>query len=131
MAERGRDERGTSTELRRKLQLPTGQLLGIVGDLEVVGNELRLDLEGPHAVVDATASLFVVQNMRRLAGLANQIVASAVADRLTWVSYPKGGQLGTDLNRDVLAAFLMERGARPVRQIALDATWSALRFRPQ
>jgi hypothetical protein len=37
-------------------------------------------------------------------------------------------QLGTDLNRDAVAAVLIELGARPVRQIALDATWSALRF---
>ncbi|MEV6740775.1 hypothetical protein AB0N14_29045 [Streptomyces sp. NPDC051104] len=43
---------------------------------------------------------------------------------------PKGGKLGTDLNRDTLAAALYEGGVRPVRQIAIDDTWSALRFRP-
>ena len=58
------------------------------------------------------------------------MVAAASADRLTWVAYPKSGQLGTDLNRDVLAARLTEEGVRPVRQVAIDDVWSALRFRP-
>ena len=40
------------------------------------------------------------------------------------------GQLGTDLNRDVLAALLTGQGVQPVRQVAIDGTWSALRFRP-
>src|SRR5580700_2276887 len=45
-------------------------------------------------------------------------------------AYPKAGQLGTDLNRDRLAAALEGQGIRPVRQVALDDVWSALRFRP-
>ena len=57
-------------------------------------------------------------------------VEAALADDLTWVAYPKAGQLGTDLNRDSLAAFMTARGVRPVRQVAIDDTWSALRFRP-
>jgi len=39
-------------------------------------------------------------------------------------------QLGTDLNRDSLAKLMIERGAQPVRQVAIDDVWSALRFRP-
>jgi len=59
-----------------------------------------------------------------------QAIAAARADRLTWISYPKGGQLGTDLNRDRLAAALAAHGVQPVRQVSIDDTWSALRFRP-
>jgi hypothetical protein len=55
---------------------------------------------------------------------------AAREDRLAWLLYPKNRQLGTDLNRDVLAALATERGAQPVRQVAVDAVWSALRFRP-
>jgi hypothetical protein len=47
-----------------------------------------------------------------------------------WISYPKGGSLGTDLNRDLLSADLAPRGWHPVAQISVDETWSALRFRP-
>ena len=61
---------------------------------------------------------------------AEQAIAAARADRLAWISYPKGGQLGTDLNRDRLAAALSARGVQPVRQVSIDGTWSALRFRP-
>jgi hypothetical protein len=62
--------------------------------------------------------------------LAEQAVAAARADRLAWIGYPKGGQLGTDLNRDRLVAALADHGVQPVRQVSLDDTWSALRFRP-
>jgi hypothetical protein len=58
------------------------------------------------------------------------IVDAAGADRLTWVAYPKAGQLGTDLNRDSLAAQLTTEGIQPVRQVSIDDVWSDLRFRP-
>ena len=48
----------------------------------------------------------------------------ASADRLASLAYPKARQLGTDLDRDFL------RGHLPVRQVALDDVWSAMRFRP-
>ena len=35
------------------------------------------------------------------------------------------GKLGTDLNRDILAASLAAAGIQPVRQIAIDEVWSA------
>jgi len=58
------------------------------------------------------------------------VIDAARADRLAWIGYPKGGQLGTDLNRDRLVQALTSRGIQPVRQVSIDATWSALRFRP-
>jgi hypothetical protein len=61
---------------------------------------------------------------------ADALVNAALRDALAWVAYPKGGQLGTDLNRDSLAELLSTRGVRPVRQVAVDEVWSALRFRP-
>ena len=61
---------------------------------------------------------------------AEQAIAAARADRLAWIGYPKGCQLGTDLNRDRLAAALAAHGVQPVRQVSIDGTWSALRFRP-
>ena len=45
-----------------------------------------------------------------------------------WVAYPKGGR--ADINRDSLWPILAEQGFRPIGQVALDETWSALRFRP-
>jgi len=45
-----------------------------------------------------------------------------------WVAYPKGGR--ADINRDTLWPILAEHAFRPIGQVALDETWSALRFRP-
>ena len=74
--------------------------------------------------------LVFVKGRTELRNRQARIVESARADRLTWVGYPKGGQLGTDLNRDSLAAVLAEHGIRPVTQVSIDEVWSALRFRP-
>ena len=52
-------------------------------------------------------------------------------DALLWISYPKGSSgVKTDINRDILWEILLKKGIRPVTQIAVDNTWSALRFRP-
>jgi hypothetical protein len=56
--------------------------------------------------------------------------ARGIRDAVTRVAYPKARQLGTDLNRDSLAALPSEKGIRAMRQIAIDDVWSALRFRP-
>lgn len=74
--------------------------------------------------------LLFVRNRAELHERAESALEAARADRLAWIAYPKGGQLGTDLNRDTLWEALAGRGVRPVRQIAIDDTWSALRFRP-
>jgi hypothetical protein len=79
---------------------------------------------------DETALLIFVVNQSALASIQVKIVDAAKDDRLTWVAYPKSGQLGTDLNRDSLASILTKAGVQPVRQVSIDGVWSALRFRP-
>lgn len=76
------------------------------------------------------ALLVFVKGRTELRAHQTRIVRSARADRLTWVAYPKGGQLGTDLNRDSLAELLLDQGIQPVTQVSIDEVWSALRFRP-
>lgn len=47
-----------------------------------------------------------------------------------WLCYPKQtGNLETDLNRDSGWESIKELDLLPVTQIAIDSTWSALRFR--
>jgi hypothetical protein len=87
------------------------------------GSTLRLGPTG-------TRVLVFVRSSEELGRFLPDVVNPARADRLTWVAYPKGGQLGTDLNRDRLAGVLRTEKIQPVRQVALDATWSALRVRP-
>ncbi len=112
-------------DLAAKLQLRPGQGLRIVSPPE--GFVLEVEASGN---VAAEGLLVFARDAAALAIHHAAIIASARAGRLTWVAYPKAGQLGTDLNRDRLAAALRDAGAAPVRQVALDETWSALRFRP-
>jgi hypothetical protein len=109
-----------------KLQLKPGQSVAVLSPPP--------GLVLPGVVAAATAAdagavvaLVVWQDDR---GSAEQAVAAARADRLAWIGYPKGGRLGTDLNRDRLVAVLAGQGVQPVRQVSLDDAWSALRFRP-
>src|SRR5919108_5887689 len=78
---------------------------------------------------EAAAVLFVVRSSKDLEGRAMKaFVAAAKDDRLAWLAYPKAMQLGTDVNRDILWDLTKPHRIRPVRQVSIDATWSALRF---
>jgi len=115
-------------ELAAKLQLKTGQ------DVEAVRTPDSLlttfsGLTPSVAQVPAALLMFVI-DQATLEEHRQRIVDAVNDERLTWVAYPKAGQLGTDLNRDALAALLNASDIVPVRQIAVDDVWSALRFRP-
>lgn len=50
---------------------------------------------------------------------------------LLWFSYPKkSSKIATDISRDAGWDGLTKANLRPVSQISIDETWSALRFRP-
>jgi hypothetical protein len=52
-------------------------------------------------------------------------------DGLLWATYPKAGQLDTDLKREVVWQCGQVVGMHPVSQIAVDDVWSALRFKAE
>jgi hypothetical protein len=107
-----------------KLQLKDGETVRLVNAPE------DLDLGLATASSGADALLVFVRNNAELEHHAQTALDHAADDRLTWIAFPKAGQLDTDLNRDILWELLDGKGVRPVRQVALDDTWSALRFRP-
>ncbi len=78
--------------------------------------------------VGADVAVVVVES----AADVRSALAARAADLATatafWVAYPKGNR--ADINRDSLWPLLAEHGFRPISQVALDDTWSALRFRP-
>lgn len=52
-------------------------------------------------------------------------------DAVFWACYPKGGgSIPSDLKREIVWAVMELIHLRPVSQVALNATWSALRGRP-
>jgi hypothetical protein len=112
--------------IAQKLQLKPGQVVVVLG--APPGADLDLP-QGASDPGEPDAVLLFVRNRAELDERAAPVVEAAGRDALAWVAYPKAGQLDTDLNRDTLAALLTERGVRPVRQVAIDDVWSALRFR--
>ena len=112
--------------LARKMNLKDGMRV------RVIAKPSGLDLGD---VVSTTAAgadgvLLFVKTLAEVDAKASPFVAAAKEDRLAWLAYPKAGQLGTDLNRDVLWKHLLKQGIQGVRQIAIDDVWSAVRFRP-
>jgi hypothetical protein len=113
-------------DLSAKLQIKPGQSVVILD--RAPGVTLPASTEGGHPDTASAVVGFVIhrEDLDRL----GPVIAAARADRLAWIGYPKGGKLGTDLNRDRLVQALAGQGIQPVRQVSIDDTWSALRFRP-
>lgn len=67
-----------------------------------------------------------------LQSLARQASLYVSEDRLFWLCYPKKSSKqykGSDCSRESVAGMLAAEGYEPVRQVAIDEDWSALRFR--
>ena len=116
-------------DLAAKLQIKPGTHVTILGT-RPDGPDLSDLAQPPGGPAEAGAVIAFVVMAADLAGAASTAIAAAREDRLAWVAYPKAGKLGTDLNRDSLARAAADLGVQPVRQVALDDAWSALRFRP-
>ena len=115
-------------DVSAKLQIKPGQriaILGVPGDVPPIAGE---SAAGTPEAADVVVAF--VRNKTELATVAVPAIEAARRDKLAWIAYPKAGKLGTDLNRDLLSATLAGEGVQPVRQIAIDEVWSALRFRP-
>ncbi len=113
-------------ELRRKLQLSDEQGLTLLGAPDsLLGDLAGIDAADPAGVLAFAATRADVE------AYADRIASAAGAPGgVAWVAYPKGSSgVRTDLARDHGWNALAERGLRPVRQVSLDSTWSALRFR--
>ncbi len=80
----------------------------------------------------ADVVLAFVHTRAALALVAPRARDALQAGGCLWFAYPKltssaAGDLKREVVREVVAAAIAQR---PVTQIAIDATWSALRFRP-
>jgi hypothetical protein len=84
------------------------------------------------------AVLLFVNNADELRRLGPAAIHASRPSGLLWISYPKGGPArgATDLpatpwwvQRDVLGEITGERGYKPVAFVAVDDTWTALRFK--
>lgn len=112
--------------LRTKLQLAYAQRLEVVNPPPEVAGAVA-DLQGAE---QAGVLVFVRTSddvRRHAAALA---AAAEEPSGLAWAAYPKRSSgVETDITRDRGWDALRDAGLRPVRQVAIDDTWSALRFR--
>jgi hypothetical protein len=95
----------------------------------------RLGLLGPlpagvrvvEDVAEAATAVLFADDAASARALLSAHDAGLAAPKVLWVAYPKGGL--ADINRDTLWPIVAEHDLRPNGQAAIDATWSALRFR--
>ncbi|WP_156289172.1 DUF3052 domain-containing protein [Oceanobacillus salinisoli] len=63
---------------------------------------------------------------------AKNVVHHVSENGLLWLCYPKKSSKkykGSNCSRETVTGMLAEEGYEPVRQVAIDEDWSALRFR--
>ncbi len=117
----------------QKLNLKPGQVLALVNPPKGMPEALAAQLpENPLAAGGASQAEAVLVFLTRQgeAGSLAGIYANLKTGRLAWAAYPKGSsKVPTDLNRDILWKLVEPTGLHPVRMVALDETWSAMRFR--
>ena len=125
----------TENALIKKLQLKPGLRAlflnapeGYVASLGPLPDGVTL-VDGPAGTLDFV-QLFVRDSVE-LAKYAPAALAAIKRDGVFWISYPKKSSgVVSDLTRDEGWAPITAAGLRPVTQIAIDETWSALRWRP-
>lgn len=80
---------------------------------------------------DITFALVFVTEQAQVDDWATAIAAKTQGDAVIWFAYPKmtSKKYQCDFNRDTGWATLGTLGFEGVRQVAIDADWSALRFR--
>ena len=92
------------------------------------GLEIVRDLKKAKAV---SFSLAFVMTQDRVDSLAPAIARKAEGDAVVWFAYPKGSskKYKSQIDRDHGWNVLGREGFEPVRMVAIDEDWSAIRFR--
>ena len=127
----------TAAALAKKLRLtPETRLLALnapdayVEALRQAGVAVSLVPVEEGDTYDAVHS-FIRAQAEAEAALTSAVAALAPGGVL-WLMWPKKTSgVATDLTRDTLAAQTLAQGWGPVSNVSIDATWSALRLRPE
>jgi hypothetical protein len=117
-----------------KLLLKPGQRAAVLNAPE--GYPTALDVPAGvdlHAALDGACDnvLLFVRDKAQLMREVSKAFKAVKTGGIVWICYPKQTSgITSDLNRDIIWRETQATGWRPVTQVALDETWSALRFRP-
>jgi len=76
-------------------------------------------------------SLTFATKQKEVDSLAKTVGSKAAGDAVVWIAYPKKSskKYTCEFNRDSGWPSMGEAGFEPVRMVAIDEDWSALRFR--
>jgi len=125
----------TISSLAKKLHLKTGYRALILNSPENFIEslsplpedvELNTKPDGEYEFV-----LLFIRNQEELNTFGTKVLEVLHYDGVLWIAYPKKSSgVQTDISRDEGWDFLAGAGLRSVSAVAIDSTWSALRFRP-
>lgn len=125
------------SELLKKLQIKPSYTLLLLHAPEAVATILAEEesnfTQPNHVPVSGAFDgvLLFVQSRAKLELEAVKVLTLLKPEGLLWIAYPKRASgMDTDLTRDKGWGTMAALGYEPVRQVAIDDTWSALRFRP-
>ncbi len=117
--------------LIKKLQIKEGQtilLLNAPAEFQRRMAGLAFETE-PQGSFDSI-HLFA-HDSQEVKRLAPQAIQALKPNGRLWIAYPKlSSGVKSDLKRDAGWEVVFQAGYRPVTQVAIDDTWSALRFKP-
>lgn len=122
------------TPLFKKLNLANAPAIHVLNAPASFEPELQA-LEGVvvHRSVSGAVgfALAFVQTIAQVEDAVTRLVPAAAGDAVLWMVYPKASSRThrCEFNRDTGWQALGRAGYEPVRQVAVDADWSALRFR--
>jgi hypothetical protein len=120
----------------KKLRMAPREKILILGAPKDYLKKLSALPEGAslHTTPDGTYKFvhLFVKSIEELNTLGPVALRAIEYDGLLWISYPKKtSKIKTDINRDQGFESIINEGLEGVTQIAIDETWSALRFRPR
>lgn len=125
------------TPLFKKLNLKEQQIIFSINhpvsfetELKAIGKLVQIKTQVK--TTDKTDFIIFFCTKQAEVDKATAVVAKTLqGDGIVWFAYPKGTskKYKCDFNRDTGWEVLGENGFEPVRQVAIDEDWSALRFR--
>ena len=124
------------TPLFKKMNLADQDTILVLNAPETFEAELsQLDgvkvLRKASAKTQVTFAIGFAITAAELESASTQLAKAGTGDVTLWIAYPKGTskKYKCEFNRDSGWSTLGAAGFEPVRQVAIDADWSALRFR--
>src|SRR3984957_14852262 len=120
--------------LFKKLNLGTHTLIHVLNApqsfqpelAQLTGVTVKRTVSGP-----STFAMAFVITQAELDAASSKLAAACAGDAVLWMVYPKGSsrKYQCEFNRDCGWPVLGAAGFEPVRMVAIDEDWSALRFR--